>query len=83
MCSVPGKVHWIPGCLILKLNGKRLPQRCRVVAPLSSERFRGALRVVTELATRRRRAEQATDQQLQKIVVNKKMNLSPSAIVMF
>lgn len=34
---------------------------------LAARGFRGALRVVTEWATRRRRAEQATDQQLQKV----------------
>lgn len=48
---------WSSGCR----NGAEL-WRC-----LKAKGFRGALRVVSEWATRRRRAEQASDQQLQKV----------------
>jgi len=49
--------QWNGGCR----NGAELWHR------LKSQGFKGSLRVVTEWATRRRRAETATDQQLQKI----------------
>ena len=48
---------WDAGCR----NGAELWRR------LKARGFRGSLRVVTEWTTRRRRAEQATDQQLQRI----------------
>jgi transposase len=49
--------QWIGGCR----NGAELWRR------LKGQGFHGSLRVVTEWATRRRRAEKASDQQLQKI----------------
>jgi hypothetical protein len=49
--------QWSGGCR----NGAELWRR------LKGQGFKGSLRVVTEWATRRRRAETATDQQLQKI----------------
>jgi transposase len=48
---------WISGCR----NGAELWRR------LKTKGFRGALRVVSEWATRRRRADRASDQQLQKV----------------
>ena len=48
---------WSSGCC----NGAELWRR------LQTKGFRGALRVVSEWATRRRRAERASDQQLQKV----------------
>ena len=49
--------QWMAGCR----NGAELWRR------LKARGFRGSLRVVTEWTTRRRRAEQATDQQLQRV----------------
>jgi len=49
--------QWASGCR----NGAGLWRR------LQARGFRGSLRVVSEWATRRRRAEQASDQQLQKV----------------
>jgi transposase len=49
--------HWTSGCR----NSAELWRR------LKSEGFRGSLRVVAEWATRRRRGEKASDQQLQKV----------------
>jgi transposase len=49
--------EWVGGCR----NGAKLWRR------LKSEGFRGSQRVVSEWATRRRRAEKASDQQLQKV----------------
>ena len=49
--------QWTAGCR----NGAELWRR------LKARGFRGSLRVVTEWTTRRRRAEQATDQQLQRV----------------
>jgi transposase len=49
--------QWAGGCR----NGAKLWQR------LKSDGFRGSQRVVSEWATRRRRAEKASDQQLQKV----------------
>lgn len=49
--------QWSDGCR----NGAELWRR------LKGQDFRGSLRVVSEWATRRRRAEKATDQQLQKV----------------
>jgi hypothetical protein len=48
---------WASGCH----NGAELWRR------LHAKGFRGSLRVVGEWATRRRRAERASDQQLQKV----------------
>jgi transposase len=48
---------WISGCR----NGAELWRRLKIKG------FRGALRVVSEWATRRRRAERSSDQQLQKV----------------
>ena len=48
---------WASGCR----NGAEIWRR------LKAKGFRGSLRVVGEWATRRRRAEQASDQQLQKV----------------
>ncbi len=50
-------VHWVQGCH----NSAELWRRLKL------EGFRGSLRVVSEWATRRRRAEKASDQQLQKV----------------
>jgi hypothetical protein len=49
--------QWCEGCR----NGAELWRR------LQGQRFQGSLRVVSEWATRRRRAEKATNQQLQKV----------------
>ena len=49
--------QWAGGCR----NGAKLWRR------LKSDGFRGSQRVVSEWATRRRRAEKASDQQLQKV----------------
>ena len=49
--------QWLSGCR----NGAGLWRR------LQARGFRGSLRVVSEWATRRRRAERASDQQLQKV----------------
>ena len=49
--------QWAEGCR----NGTELWRRLQV------QGFRGSLRVVSEWATRRRRAEKATDKQLQKV----------------
>src|SRR5208282_1209646 len=49
--------QWDAGCR----NGAELWRRLQVLG------FRGSLRVVSEWKTRRRRAEKATDQQLQKV----------------
>jgi transposase len=49
--------HWAGGCR----NAAELWRR------LKTQGFRGSLRVVNEWATRRRRAEKASDQQLQKV----------------
>lgn len=49
--------QWNNGCH----NGAELWRRLKMLA------FRGSMRVVSEWATRRRRAEKATDQQLQKV----------------
>src|SRR6202163_1845610 len=49
--------QWAGGCR----NGAKLWRR------LNSDGFRGSQRVVSEWATRRRRAEKASDQQLQKV----------------
>jgi hypothetical protein len=51
------ETQWRGGCR----NGAELWRR------LKGQGFKGSLRVVTERAARRRRAETATDQQLQKI----------------
>ncbi|MGA7975452.1 MAG: ISL3 family transposase [Pseudolabrys sp.] len=51
------EAEWTDGCR----NGAELWRRLR------AQGFAGSLRVVTEWATRRRRAERATDQQLQKV----------------
>ena len=50
-------VHWVQGCH----NSAKLWRRLKL------EGFRGSLRVVSEWATRRRCAEKASDQQLQKV----------------
>ena len=51
------EAQWTSGCH----NGAELRRRLKV------QGFRGSLRVVSEWATRRRRAEKANDQQLQKV----------------
>src|ERR1035441_9456937 len=49
--------QWAGGCR----NGAKLWRRLKL------DGFRGSLRVVSEWATRRRRSEKASDQQLQKV----------------
>ncbi|MDR3376066.1 MAG: ISL3 family transposase [Ancalomicrobiaceae bacterium] len=56
-CLPDLEAEWAGGCR----NGTELWRR------LKARGFRGSLRVVTEWATRRRRTERATDQQLQKV----------------
>ena len=52
-----------PSSLSRRAMGLGLPQRCRTLAAAEErEAFEGSLRVVAEWATRRRRAEQASDQ---------------------
>jgi hypothetical protein len=47
--------------------GRRLSERRQTLAAAQLDGFRGSQQVVSEWATRRRRAEKASNQQLQKV----------------